>query len=115
MSPVELVTALVGLAPDSVGGYDTVEVLRAARRLKSMASALESTWVTEVAVRRPGSVSTVERLQLPHDHAVDEIRAGLGLSVTSAGRLLSAAWDATRRFPELNEAMGCGGLDENRR
>ena len=114
MSPAELAAVLADLAPDSVVGYDTVEVMRAVRRLKNAVCALESTWVTEVAIRRPGSVSTVERLQVPHPHAVDEIRAGLGLSVTSAGRLLSASWDALKRLPELHEAMASGGLDEQR-
>ncbi|MGQ0464385.1 MAG: DUF222 domain-containing protein [Sporichthyaceae bacterium] len=110
----ELAALVAGIAPDSVCGFDTVEVMRAAQRLENMGSAAKFAWVADVAIRKPGSVSTVKRLQCPHEHAVDEIRAGLSLSATGANRLLSAAWDAVRRLPELHAAMATGGLDHQR-
>ncbi|MGQ0845806.1 MAG: DUF222 domain-containing protein [Sporichthyaceae bacterium] len=82
--------------------------------MKNEASAVGYAWVLEVSLRRPGSVSTVQRLQLPHERAVDEIRAALGISATAAGRLLNTAWDAIKRLPELHAAMAAGGLDEQR-
>ncbi|MGQ0464138.1 MAG: DUF222 domain-containing protein [Sporichthyaceae bacterium] len=110
----ELAALMDEIEPGSVCGFDTVEVLRAAQRLANAADAAKFAWVVEVAIREPGSVSTVRRLQCPHEHAVDEIRAGLGISATAAGRLLSAAWDAVRRLPDLHAAMAAGGLDEQR-
>ncbi|MGQ0842706.1 MAG: DUF222 domain-containing protein, partial [Sporichthyaceae bacterium] len=105
---------VIGVEPGSTCGYDTVEMLRAAQRLRNVAASVRYAWAVEVAVRRPGSAHTVERLELPHEHAVDEVRAGLGLSATAAGRLLNSAWDAMRRLPELHAAMKAGGLDEER-
>ncbi len=110
----DLAAALAAVDPRSVCGYDTVSGMRAARRLKNAASAAEFAWVVEVATRRRGGVSTVSRLQIPHEHAVDEVRAGLGLSVTGAGKLLAAAWDAIKRLPEIHAAMASGGLDHER-
>ncbi|MGQ0844659.1 MAG: DUF222 domain-containing protein [Sporichthyaceae bacterium] len=115
MSPVpDVAAALAEVEPGSVCGYDTVEMLRGARRLKNAAAAAEHRWTTEVALRRPGSASTVERLRHPHEHAADEVRAGLGLSATGGDRLLAFAWATVQRLPELCEAMANGGLDEQR-
>lgn len=101
----ELAPVLAGIAPEATGGYDSVEVMRAAQRQRNLAAAALYTWVVEVAVRRPGSAHTVERLQIPHEYAVDEIRAALGLSATAAGKLLSVAWEAVKRLPQIQIAQ----------
>ncbi|MGQ0467865.1 MAG: DUF222 domain-containing protein [Sporichthyaceae bacterium] len=111
---VALATAIAGAGPEMVRGYDTVDGLRAAERLQNAATAAKFTWIVEVSLRRPGSGHTVERLQIPHEYAADEIRAALGISATAAGKLLSLAWDAVKRLPELHAAMAEGGLDEQR-
>jgi hypothetical protein len=109
-----LAAALATVDPQGVSGYDSVEVLRAAQRQQNAARATTLDAVVEVALRRPGSEDTVERLQVPHPHAADEIRAALGISAPAADKLLSLAWDTVRRLPELHQAMACGGLDETR-
>jgi len=110
----ELAVALASIDVASVSGYDSVDVARAARRQQNAADAATLAAALEVALRRPGSEDTVERLQVPHQHAADEIRAAFGLSATAAEKLLSLAWGTVKRLPELHEAMAAGGLDETR-
>jgi hypothetical protein len=109
-----LAAALATVDVASVSGYDSVDVARAVRRQQNAADAATLAAALEVALRRPDSGDTVERLQLPHEHAADEIRAAFGLSATAAEKLLSLAWDTRKRLPELHEAMAAGGLDETR-
>jgi len=110
----ELAAALASIRPESVSGYDSVELLRAKGRQENADTAATLRMVVEVALRRPGSVETVERLQVPHQFAADELRAAFGLSSTAAEKKLALAWSTVKRLPELNEAMASGGLDETR-
>ncbi|HEY3605471.1 MAG TPA: DUF222 domain-containing protein [Sporichthyaceae bacterium] len=115
MSPSpELAAVLASIQPESVSGCDSVELLRAIGRQENADTAATLRMVVEVALRRPGSVETVERLQVPHQFAADEVRAAFGLSATAAEKKLALAWSTVKRLPELNEAMASGGLDETR-
>src|SRR5882757_5383461 len=110
----ELAAVLASIRPESVSGHASVELLRARGRQENADTAATLRMVVEVALRRPGSVETIERLQVPHQFAADEVRAAFGLSSTAAEKKLALAWSTVKRLPELNEAMASGGLDETR-
>ncbi len=110
----ELAAALASVDPPKVSGYDSVELGRATRRQENAARAATLAAVVNIALRKPGHRDTVAFLQIPHDHAVDEIAAAYSLSPTAAGKLLALAWSTVKRLPQLHAAMDSGQLDETR-
>ncbi len=108
----ELIAALDSISPFSVSGNAMVEVFRARLRQRNADDAAVHRWAVEVVLRRPGSAQTVARLQIPYEYGVDELAAAGGMSNAAATKLLELAWATVMRLPELNEAMGTGGLDE---
>ncbi|MGQ0845952.1 MAG: hypothetical protein ACT4QF_17655, partial [Sporichthyaceae bacterium] len=46
----DLAALVIGVEPGSTCGYDTVEMLRAAQRLRNVAASVRYAWAVEVAV-----------------------------------------------------------------
>ena len=70
--------------------------------------------VLETGLRRPFSISTVERVTTPGEFAAEEARAALVWSRSRAERAFGFAVDIFRRLPVLGDAMLAGRLDEPR-
>ncbi|HEU4543905.1 MAG TPA: HNH endonuclease signature motif containing protein, partial [Jiangellaceae bacterium] len=109
---------LTGLLEDidieHVSGLDTVEVLLAEHRLTCRQQARFLRAVLETGLRRPFSVSTVERVERPGEFAAEEARAALVWSRTRAERTFAFATDLFLRLPLLGESMLAGDIDEPR-
>ncbi|HSI93947.1 MAG TPA: DUF222 domain-containing protein, partial [Jiangellaceae bacterium] len=121
--PTELAAAppgavLAGLLEDvdieTVSGQDTVEVMCAEYRQVCRQQARFYRAVLETGLRKPFSITTVERLKAPSEFAAEEARAALVWSRSRADRAFGFAVDIFCRLPVLGEAMLAGRLDEPR-
>ena len=109
-----LAELLDALAVEEVSGFDTVRLLEAAYRQLSHVRAVFLSILRETGLRRPGSVSTVERTKAPNEFACEEARAALVWSRARATSTYGFATDVFDRLPVLGEAMLAGTLDEPR-
>src|SRR5918994_3627571 len=109
-----LAELLDSLAVEEVSGFDTVRLLEAAYRQLSHVRAVFLSILRETGLRRPGSVTTVERTKAPNEFACEEARAALVWSRARAVSTYAFATDVFDRLPVLGEAMLAGRLDEPR-
>ncbi|HEU4540517.1 MAG TPA: DUF222 domain-containing protein [Jiangellaceae bacterium] len=109
-----LAELLDSLPAEQVSGFDTVRLLEAAYRQLSHVRALFLSILRETGLRRPGSVTTVERIKAPGEFAAEEARAALVWSRTRASTTYQLAVDVFDRLPVLGQAMLDGRLDEPR-
>jgi hypothetical protein len=109
---------LAGLLEDvdveRVSGQDTVEVMCAEYRQMCRQQARFYRAVLETGLRKPFSMTTVERVSAPGEFAAEEARAALVWSRSRAERAFGFAVDIFGRLPVLGEAMLAGALDEPR-
>jgi hypothetical protein len=121
--PEELAVApagavLAGILEDvdveTVSGHDTVEVMCAEYRQMCRQQARFYRSVLETGLRKPFSMTTVQRVSVPGEFAAEEARAALVWSRSRAERAFGFAVDIFSRLPVLGEAMLAGTLDEPR-
>jgi len=109
---------LAGLLEDidieTVSGHDTVQVLCAEYRQVCRQQARFYRAVLETGLRKPFSISTVQRVTKPGEFAAEEARAALVWSRARAERAFGFAVDIFCRLPLLGDAMLAGELDEPR-
>ncbi|HEX6338265.1 MAG TPA: DUF222 domain-containing protein [Jiangellaceae bacterium] len=99
---------------ETVSGQDTVEVMGAEYRQLCRQQARFYRAVLETGLRKPFSISTVQRVTRPGEFAAEEARAALVWSRARAERTFGLAVDLFCRLPALGEAMLAGTLDEPR-
>jgi hypothetical protein len=99
---------------ETVSGHDTVEVMCAEYRQMCRQQARFYRAVLETGLRKPFSITTVERLTVPGEFAAEEARAALVWSRARVERTFGFALDIFGRLPVLGEAMLAGALDEPR-
>jgi hypothetical protein len=109
-----LADLLETLAVEEVSGFDTVRLLEAAYRQLSHVRAVFLSILWETGLRRPGSVTTVQRTKAPNEFACEEARAALVWSRARAASTYGFATDVFDRLAVLGEAMLAGTLDEPR-
>lgn len=109
-----LAEVLDELPVEQVCGFDVVRLLEAAYRQLCHDRAVFLSILRETGLRRPGSVTTVERTKLPNEFSCEEARAALMWSRTRAATTFGLATDVFDRLPMLGEAMLRGELDEPR-
>ena len=105
---------LEDLDVETVSGQDTVEVMCAEYRQVCRQIARFYRAVLETGLRKPFSITTVQRLRAPGEFAAEEARAALVWSRSRAERAFALAHDLFTRLPQLGEAMLAGELDEPR-
>lgn len=108
----QLCTLLAGIDPAQVANHDTVDLLRAWRRLRSFADAGELAVMAEVGrCDLDAAPDSVARLDRPAPNGYVEIAAALTLTENAAARELGLAETLVWRLPTVHAALRAGKID----
>ena len=110
-----LCARLAGIDPARVTGGDTVDLLRAWRRLRSYVDAQEMTVMAELGRRDPDAgAGVIARLAEPDPACGREIAAALHLTERTAYREHGVADVLVHRIPDVLAALARGDIDRGR-